>query len=153
MDSFRFTAPEYYHRHKTTDWYWTVSIVAVSAITTAIIFNNILFAGLLILGAFSLLMYASRQPKDHEIEINNAGVTVGKYRYSFSNLQSFWLEHNEHPRLLIKSDRTLMPHIVILVEHLEEEEKNNIRNFLSTKIPEVEQTEPLLEQIMEYLGF
>ena len=117
------------------------------------ILNNVLLAVLIILGAFSLSMYASRQPHEHDIEIGNAGVTVGKYRFSYSNLVSFWIEHYEHPRLLIKTNRLIMPHIIIPIDTLDASEKDEIREFLKTKIAEEEQTEPLLEQIMEYIGF
>lgn len=153
MTSFRFVAPEYYHRQKTTDWYWTVGIIAVSVVATAVILNNILFAILLIIGTVSLLMHASRPPKEHGIEIGNDGVVVGRYRFIYASLESFWLEHGEFPRLLLKSKRHIMPHIVIPVENLNEDEKEQIREFLKTKIPEEEQTEPLLEQVMEYIGF
>lgn len=156
MTSYRFHAPEYYHRHKTSDWYWMVGIVAVSAIAVAVIFNNILFAILIALGAFSLCMHAARQPDVREVEISDAGVTVGNYRFSYANLESFWIEHEAHAthgRMLIKTNRALNPHIIVPVSHISEEEKEELREFLKSKLPEVEQTEPLLEQIMEYLGF
>lgn len=154
MNSFHFQTPEYYHRHKTPDWYWAVGIIAISAATTAVILNNILLAILIILGTFSLSVYASRQPHEHDIEIGEHGVVVGKYRFSYSNLESFWIEHHEQrPRLLIKTNRLIMPHIVIPVDTLDESEKDEIREFLKTKILEKEQTEPLLEQVMEYIGF
>jgi len=153
MTSFRFRTVEYYHRHKSADWYWAVGIIAVSAAATAVILNNVLFAILIIVGTFSLMMYAGRKPREHEVEISDAGITVDKYRYSYTNLVSFWIEHFENPRLLIKTNRVVMPHIIIPVDTLNEEEKDELRGFLSTKIPEEEQTEPFLEQIMEYVGF
>lgn len=153
MNSFRFRVPEYHHQHKASDWYWAVGIIAVSAAATAVILNNILLAVLIILGAFSLSMYASREPQEQDIEISDAGVTVGKFRFSYSNLKSFWIEHHEQARLLIKTNRTIMPHLVILVDSLDENERNEIRQFLATKLIEEEQHEPLLEQIMEYIGF
>ncbi len=153
MNSFRFTTPEYYHRHKTADWFWAVGIIAVSGAATAVIFNNILLAVLIVLGAFSLSMYAARQPEENDIEVSNAGITVGKFRFSFSSLESFWIEESTHPRLLVKTSRVVMPHIIIPIDSLSETEKEELREFLKSKIPEVEQTEPLLEQVMEYIGF
>lgn len=153
MNSFHFQAPEYYHRHKTADWYWAVGIVSLSAIVTSIILGNFLLAVLLLIATLLLSVYASRPPHELDIEISDRGITIGKYRFSYSNMESFWIEHHEYPRLLIKTNRTLLPHVVIPVGDLSEEEKNEIREFLKTKLPEEEQTEPLLEQIMEYLGF
>ena len=153
MNSYQFRTHEYYHRHKGADWYWAVGIIAVSAAATAVILNNVLLAILIIVGTFSLVMYAARKPHEHNIEISDAGITVDKYRFSYPNLESFWIEHLENPRLLIKTKRIIMPHIIIPVATLNEEEKEELRNFLATKILEEEQTEPLLEQIMEYVGF
>jgi hypothetical protein len=153
MASFHFHSSEYYHRHKSADWYWTVGIIAVASSITAFILGNILFAILIAIAALALTMYAGRAPHEHDIEINDSFITVGKYRYTYSNMESFWLDHSEHPRLLIRTNRTLMPHIIIPVDSLSDEEKEQIRQFLRTKLPEEEQHEPLLEMIMEYLGF
>lgn len=153
MTSFHFRTVEYYHRHKGADWYWTVGIIAVASAITAFIFGNILFAILIVIGALSLTMYASRPPAEHDVEISDAFITVGKYRFSYSNLESFWLDHSENPRLLVRTNRIIMPHLIIPADSLTEDEKNQIREFLKTKLPEEEQHEPLLEQVMEYIGF
>ncbi len=153
MTSYHFTTLEYYHHHKPADWYWTVGIIAISLAILSIIFNNILLSILIALGTFTLMVYASRPPQEHNVEIAESGITVGKYRYPYSNLQSFWIEHDAHPRLLIKTNRTFIPHIIVPVDILTETEKDEIRGFLRTKMPEQEQHEPLLEQVMEYIGF
>ena len=153
MNSFKFQTHEYYHRHKGADWYWAVWIIAISATATSIILNNILLAILIVIGTFLLTIYAAREPHEHHVEINDSGVTVDKYHYTYGNLESFWIEHFERPRLLIKTNRMLHPHLLIPVADLTEEEKADLRDFLATKIPEIEQSEPLFEQIMEYIGF
>jgi len=153
MTSFHFRAAEYHHRQKSTDWYWTVSIIAVATAATAIIFSNILLAILIILATFSLLTYAARLPEDRDIQISDAGITIGKYLFSYANLESFWIEHDEYPRMLIKTKRFFMPHIIIPVTSLDEDGRDELREFLRTKIFEQEQSEPLLELIMERLGF
>ncbi len=153
MTSFRFKAVEYHHRHKSADWYWTVGIITIASAATAIIFGNILLAILILLASFSLLMYAARLPDENDIEISDAGIKISKYLFSYANLESFWLEHHEHPRLLIKTKRFFMPHVIIPVDGLSEIEKEELRVFLKTKITEYEQSEPLLELIMEHLGF
>lgn len=152
MTSFRFTAPEFHYKHKTTDWYWAVAIVIIASAITSVIFSNILFGIVIVVGGFTLIVHAARKPVDHEIEISDAGITVGKYRFSYGNLESFWIEHDGN-RMLIKTKKMIMPHIIIPVDSLEDEEKEEIREFLRTKLTEHEQHEPLLEMIMEYIGF
>lgn len=153
MNSFRFFAPEYYQSPKAYDWYWSVGIIAFAAAAAAVIFGNFIFAALIVIATFTLVVYASRPPGENEIEISDRGVTVGKYRFSFSDMESFWIEHHDLPRLLIKINRVVMSHIVIPVGGLTETDKEELREFLRTKLPEEEQTEPLLEQIMERFGF
>lgn len=153
MNSFNFRAPEYYFNPKATDWYWTVGIIAVAVVAAAVIFGNYILAILVVIATFSLVVYASRPPHENEIEIGDRGVTVGKYRFSYSDMESFWIEHHDFPRLLIKINRVVMPHVIIPVGDLDDVEKEELREYLRTKLPEEEQTEPLLEQIMERFGF
>lgn len=153
MTSFRFRAPEFHYKHKATDWYWAVGIVTIAAAATAIISNNLLFGILIIIAGFSLVLHASRVPEEHDIEINDAGITIGKYHFTYGNLESFWIEHHENGRLLIRTKRLVMPHLIVPLDSLVDEEKEEIRDFLRTKLTELEQHEPLLEMIMEYIGF
>lgn len=148
---FSWQAPEYNHRPKTADWYWAVGIIALSAAVTAIIFDNVLFAILIIIGAFALSLHAAKKPEIMDIEINDRGLRMSRYYFPFSNLESFWVEE-EHgmPRIIFKSKRILMPHIVIPLDGID---GNELRLFLKNHLPEEEQTEPLFELILEYLGF
>ncbi len=153
MTSFRFRALEFHYKHKATDWYWAVAIITVAAAATAILFNNVLFGILLVIAGFALVMHASRVPLEHDVEINDAGITIGKYHFTYGNLESFWIEHDENGRMLVRTKRLIMPHLVVPLDSLVEEEKEEIRDFLRTKLAETEQHEPLLEMIMEYIGF
>jgi hypothetical protein len=153
MTSFRFRAPEFHYKHKTTDWYWAVGIITIAAAATAIIFSNILFGILIIIAGFTLIMHASRIPAEHDIEINDAGITIGNFHFTYGNLESFWIEHHENGRMLIRTKRLIMPHLVVPLDSLSEDEKEDMRDFLRTKLAEIEQQEPLFELIMEYIGF
>lgn len=144
-------APEYYFREKSADWYWAVGIISLSAAATSIILDNVLFGLLLVIGAFSLMIYASRRPAIIDIEINEKGVKAGKVFYPYSNLDSFWVEEtHSYPKILLRSKKVLVTHIVI---HLEEKDPEEVREFLREHLPEVEQSESLAHSVMEYLGF
>lgn len=144
-------APEYYHREKSADWYWAVGIISLSAAATAIILGNALFGLLVIIGTFSLLLYASRKPSIVDIEINENGIKVGKIYYPYRNLESFWVEENHsYPKILLKPKKFFVAHTVI---HIEDEDPTEIRDFLREHLTEEEQSEPLVHMIMEYLGF
>jgi len=145
------TTIEYLHTEKTSDWYWIVGIITLSIALISIILNNIIFAILIIVSSFTLSLFASRKPEKINIEIDRLGVTVGKSKYPYRELESFWIETREvHHRVLIKSKAILKPYIVIFIENVDPEK---IRATLSEHLHEEEHSEPLLEKLLLYLGF
>ena len=151
MDKIQWHAPEYIHTDKTADWYWIVCTITVSIILIAIILENLIFGLLIAVSAFTLTLFASRKPLVVPIEINSLGVNVGDTHYPLGNLESFWVEtRDRHHRVLIKSKKTLMPYIVILIDEVSPE---SVREVLAQYLPEEEHSEPLLEKILIYFGF
>ena len=149
----RWQAFEYIHREKTPDWYWAVGIIAVAIAVTAVLLSDVLFAILILLGAFSLALFAGREPLLVSFEINQKGIAINDLLYPYGTLDSFWVNDlpTEHtPKLLLKSKKVLVPHIVIPIENISPEE---IREFLISKIKEEEQHEPPSQKLMEHLGF
>ncbi len=151
MEAVRWRAPEYIYTEKTPDWYWIVAIVTVSIALIAIILNNIIFAILIIISSFTLSLFASRRPELSEMEINESGVTKGNTHYPYANLDSFWVETADaHPRVLLKSQKVLMPYIILLLSGAD---AGDIRTALEKHLPEEKHTEPLLEKLLIYFGF
>ncbi|MEQ1561475.1 MAG: hypothetical protein ABL899_01990 [Nitrospira sp.] len=151
MDKISWKAPEYIHSEKTTDWYWIVGIITISIAVIAVILNNIIFGILIVTASFTLSLFASRKPSLVDITIDNSGVTSGKIKYPYSNLESFWVETRDaHHRIILKSKKLFMPFIVLLIENADPEQ---IHSTLSKYLKEEEHTEPLLEKIIIYLGF
>ncbi len=151
MDKISWETVEYLHTEKTNDWYWIVGIVTLSAALIAVILNNVIFAILIVVSAFTLSIFASRRPDVVPATIDKSGVTFGRTRYSYSNIESFWIEtRDSYPRLLLKSNKVFMPFVVI---HIHEDDADEIKNLLSKYLPEEENTEPLLEKVLIYLGF
>lgn len=144
---------EHEHIHKSSDWFWALGIIAIAGAVTAIIFSNILFAILILVGAFVIGMHAAKKPNRVNFRINERGVVIGNKMHPYSSLESFWVEH-EHEyapaKLLIKSKKLLAPHIVIPIEHISPSE---VRNYLMQYIEEKEDSEPLAQKIMEFFGF
>lgn len=153
MDFISWQAPEYYHEHKTADWYWAVSIIATSGAAVAVVFNNVLLALLIVIGAISLMLVSSRPPKIVDVKIDSNGIVLGKFRYPYGTLRSFWIhEYDHHAKLLLTSTKTLAPLVVISIDPADINPQD-VRELLQPHIAEEEQHEPLLQLIMEYLGF
>ncbi len=147
----RWTAPEYSHREKTADWFWAVGIISISLAGAAIIFNNVLLAIFILLGAFTLSLYAHREPSLVEYELNEKGIVSGNTLYTYSSLQSFWVEtRHGQPKLFIQSKRPMVPFITILLGDIN---PNIVDEYLTRYIREEEYVEPLSHKLLEYLGF
>ena len=151
MEKLSWHTHEYHHTEKSPDWYWTVGIITLSVALIAIILNNVIFAILIIVSSFTLSLFASRKPELVQINIENLGITVGKTRYPYKNLDSFWIEiHEFRPRIILKSKKVFMPFIIIFIEDTDPEK---IRHSLSQHLEEEEHHEPFLEKLLVYLGF
>lgn len=144
-------APEHLHTEKNNDWYWAVGIITITAAALAFIFNDIMFAILIIVGAFALVVHASKKPRIFHYEINDRGVVIDNILYPFLTLESFWIDAHERPaKILIKSHKIFMPFITI---HIEEVDPERVRDILLDYIAETEHHEPLSQKLLERFGF
>ncbi len=151
MEKISWSTVEYFHTEKTNDWYWIVGMITISIAIISVILNNVIFAILILVSSFTLTIFASKRPDIVSVTLDKSGVTFGRNRYSYSNIESFWIEtRDSYPRILLKTKKFLMPFIII---HTEDEDPEQIKEFLSKYLPEEENSEPLLEKVLLYLGF
>ncbi len=144
-------APTHIHREKTNDWYWSVGIITLALAAVCFIFGQVIPGIFVILAAVTLVLHGSKPPKTAYFEINDRGIVMDNTLYPFLTLESFWIAHDIQPtKLLLKSHKTFMPLIVILIEEVDPEE---VRNVLLKYIAETEHREQLLTHVFEYLGF
>lgn len=143
--------PDHIHTEKNPDWYWIVGIVTLSIVIITIILDNLIFAILILISAIALSLEASRHAQIINISIDNVGVKIGETFYPYENLESFWIETSDFfPRILLKSKKTLMPYITIL---LSDADSNHVRIILLTHLREIKHSETLMEKILIRLGF
>src|SRR5687768_5859029 len=88
---------EHAYSEKSSDWFWAVGIIAISAAVTAIIFNNILFAVVILVGSFALTMHAGKEPPVRHYRLTDKGVAIDNHLFPYANLDSFWVEDDFHP--------------------------------------------------------
>jgi len=144
-------APEHIHIEKNNDWYWAVGIITITAAVLAIIFNNLIFAILILVSAFALTVHAAKKPRIFHYEINDRGIMVNDILYPFLSLESFWISAYENPpKVLVKSHKTFMPYLSIYIEEVDPEK---VRDILLNYIAETEHQEPISQKILENLGF
>lgn len=151
MEKISWQTHEYHHTEKNSDWYWILGIVTVSIAIIAIILHNFIFAILIIVSSFTLALFASKKPEIIDVRMEMNGITLGKIFYPYDNIQSFWIETNEHrPRIIFRSKKALMPFIVVFIDDMPPEV---IHEELSLHLTEEHLTEPFLEKLLIHLGF
>ncbi len=152
MEKISWKVLEYKKKEKTADWYWAVGIITLSLIIISIILKNYTFAVLLIISIITFAIFSVKDPEILEIEIDKRGLIVNKNMYPFATLEAFWVDisDKENHKLIIRSQKTFMPLIIIPIEEIHHLE---IRDFLLKFIPEIEMSEPTIQKIMDKLGF
>jgi hypothetical protein len=144
-------APEHSHVEKTTDWYWAVGIIAITAAGLTVILGNVIFGIFIIVAAGALVVRASKPPKVVHFEINDRGIIVDNILYPFLTLESFWIDAHDRPaKILLKSGKFFMPYISVPIEEVDPED---VRTILLQYIAETEHVEPVTQKILERLGF
>jgi hypothetical protein len=147
----QWTGPEHHYTPKTSEWYWAVAIIAFTASVLSFMFGNPIFGILIVVGTIALTLSAHHPPKEITIEINDRGVVINNTLYPFLHLESFWIDtDHEEPRLMIKSHKTFMPLISLIIRDIDDED---VRQVLLKYIAEVEHPETLGRKILERLGF
>jgi hypothetical protein len=143
---------EHSFTEKTNDWYASVILIAGALIAVEFLFNNFLLIVLTFIGTVAFLLVSSRRPEVVHVELRKNGVLVDKLLYPFQSLDGFAIIEyaNEH-RLLLESNRRLMPLIVIPVSL--DVDPEDLHEVLAEYLPEKELRESPLHLLMERLGF
>ena len=145
-------AHEYEHKERSPDWFWAVGIISVSVAIAAVIFGNIILGILVLISAFALSLFINRPPRTLHIVVDDRGITRGKIRYPYSNLQSFWIDvEHPHKKIILESQKLLTPLIVVPLG--DETDTEQLHENLSRFLPEEFHSLPFVERALEYLGF
>lgn len=145
-------APEHEHKERSGDWFWSVGILSVSVAITAAILDNFIFGLVVLIGAFALCLFVNREPDSIRVIVSEKGIAKNNIYYPYHTLQSFWIDvEHPHKKMILRSQKPLMPFIVIPIGDSVDIEK--LHETLSLLLPEEYHKLPLVEQLLEYLGF
>lgn len=145
-------APEHPVKDRDANWFITVGVIAFSIALSAIIYGNILFAILIVIAIFTLILFVVKKPRILTFTLTPEALLIDEERYPYASLESFWIlyKNGSSTKLIIQSKKLLVHHLTILIEEIDPED---IKKHLSQYLPEEEVYEPLTQQIMDYLGF
>lgn len=146
-------APEYNHYEKGADWYWWAGLCAVLLLTLAVWQRSFLFGTLVLIGWFTVILHASKQPRIINFAITERGMLVEDRLYPWHELKSFWIFYNPPLRqeISLESQHSLMPYIKVPMSDKinPEKAKDAIKKFL----PEIEQQESLIDNLSHLARF
>jgi hypothetical protein len=152
LRSIAWEAPTHHHTEKGNDWYVAMIIVVISLIIAVSLFGNKLFAILIGVGGATLLISAAKKPSVIPYAVTLRGIRIDAQLYPYSTLESYRIDEEDPkgPQLLIKSDRKLMPLLVLPIppEHIDD-----IDDIIKENLVEEELYEPTLVKILEAVGF
>lgn len=81
--------PEYQKHTRNKLWYILFGIIGIAMIIYAITTANFLFAIILIISSFILIINDSRNPQNVLVTIANEGVIVGRKFYDYDDIKNF----------------------------------------------------------------
>ncbi len=153
-DKIVWLAEEYLYHKKTADWYWYFGIITLCLIAFSFYVHNILFAFVIGIGSFTMILYATKVPEIIEHKATSREIIAGKTQYPYSSLASFWIslpkKEGGEKILLLHSQKTTMPLFVIPLGDANIEE---LHEFLLNFIEEKEEELPLGQIFMNIVGF
>lgn len=81
--------PEYHTHDRPTWWYIVYAIAAIGLIVYALSTNNFLFAIILVIGSFALIINDARTPQAVLISLTTEGIIVGNRFYDYDEIKNF----------------------------------------------------------------
>lgn len=150
--TFSWQAPEYEHFEKHPKWYWVMGGILLAIVIYAIATNSILMAITFILIGMLGYIYAEREPRTIQMEINPDGIKVDNYFYEFDDIRSFWIfyEVEEGLKILsLHSKKTFLPHIHIPIGNAN---PILIRETLINYLPEIRQELTIIDRLERLIG-
>jgi len=98
----RWQAYEHEHFERGKDWFLALGIAAVCIAAISVLFDNILFAVLILLAASTLALLAKTPQTITEFELSDRGIKVNGTMHRFEEIISFWVEdHDADPPTLL----------------------------------------------------
>jgi hypothetical protein len=140
---------EYDHRHKSNDWYWALGLIILCITIASIIYQNYLFAFLMLVGGALLGYYAKRLPGRVEIFITKKGLDTHDGFVPFEQITHFYIPPGLENKLYLHTKRNLMQVVIVSLENIDHDK---VRDALEPYIKEKEIEEPFVSVVSKMLG-
>jgi len=144
--------PEHHHVEKGSDWFWALGIITIAGAVTAILFGNVLFGVVILLGGMAMALVSAKKPRIVIFSVSTRGVRIGNELHPYSTIECFYLneDHPHHAQLFLQSKQMFVPLLILPVP---DDAVEDIEYILETRLPERHLEESLGQRILEFLGF
>lgn len=153
INTIKWSLPEYAHKERGNDWFWSIGLITIIACGIAIWFHNYVFAIFLLISGCCLIMFTMRHPQDVTYIIETKGLTMGKDLHEWKSIKSFNIKNNDKDifaKLLIETSKHFLPiYTIPLPKEKVDEVKETL--FKVTTRSEINESQSML--FMEKLGF
>jgi hypothetical protein len=145
-------AKEFDKNHKGKLWFISFGIISIGFLLLAWYWKSFTMITFLILSVFLIIIYALKEPRILDIEINSSGISANKDEYRFSDIESFWIFYDPPytKELSLKQKKMFFPHTYI---PLGKKDPSKIRKILLSYLPEERQEESIIDNITRILKF
>jgi len=143
----KWQAKEFKKKAKGRLWYIIWALFSLGIIIFAVLEQSPLMTLVFILISVIAYLFSKKEPDKIEFILSKKGVQIKDKLYFYDNLESFWIFYDP-PRkkiLSFKSKKILMPYLKI---PLAKQDPIKIRKYLLKFLPEKEQEESLIENIL-----
>jgi hypothetical protein len=147
----KWEALEYEYVPKSNNWFWTIGIISVSLSVASILLGNILFAILVLIAGFAVILAGIRRPKKISFSLTAQGLQIEKRLFPYENLKSFWI-HYEPPYkklLTIEPKKFFIPIISVPLGDIN---PNIVREHLLKFLKEERTAESFIQTIIRLTG-
>ncbi|MBI4065914.1 hypothetical protein HY412_01845 [Candidatus Kaiserbacteria bacterium] len=145
---------EYDHNPKSSDWYWSLGIIAVAGTVASALFGNYLFAILIVIAAVALALHAAKEPPLHRFRLMESGIVIGDELHPFERMNSFSVLEDADgklsPMISIKTESWLSPHLIIPLEGVD---ADKVYDYFLQRVDEDEHHHSFTDLVAAWLGF
>ncbi|MDP3964019.1 MAG: hypothetical protein Q8Q39_06020 [bacterium] len=151
-EALRWEAPEYITSPKSHIWYGGVISVAALVVLAMALLENYTAAVFFVIATFIVTLYAAKEPRVLEFEIDGRGIRIDERLYAYEELRSFWIfyEPGVRTELSLRSKKTVMPYV-----HAQLGKVNpaKVHALLSRYLPERRHADSFVDNVSHRIGF
>ncbi len=141
--------PEYDKHERTKNWYVVTTIIGALLVIYSFFSGNFLFAAIIIIGAFVIIMHDGQEPIKIDFSITDEGLVVGKKFYDYDTLKDFSIVYKPNQNiknLYFEFKNVIKPRLSIpLIDMNPLPIRENLLNYLPEDLERADQ--PLSEAL------